>query len=206
MRVPLEITYRNVAKDDATEQIIREKMAKIEKRYDNIISCRISIEQPQEYQRTGNPYRIRIDVRVPPGKELVVRRESGEGEMHMALSAVINDAFQALRRQLEKTKGIQENNVKTHAEGPETAIVVRMFENDGYGFVRTLTGREVYFHRNSVLNDDFDRLEVGTGVRIVQTVGQKGPQASTVQIVDKPGVRAARQESPELDLPEGWQP
>ncbi len=206
MRVPLEITYRNVPRDDATEQIIREKMAKIEKRYDNIISCRISIEQPQESQRSGNPYRIRIDVRVPPGKELVVRRESGEGEMHTALSAVINDAFQALRRQLEKTKGMQENNIKVPVEGPDTAIVIRKFEDEGYGFVRTLTGEEVYFHRNSVLNNDFDRIEIGTGVRIVQTEGQKGPQASTVQIVDKPGVRGAGQETSELDLPEGWQP
>jgi len=39
------------------------------------------------------------------------------------------------------------------------------------------------------LNDDFDRLEIGTGVRFVEEPGEEGPQASTVQIVDKPGSR-----------------
>jgi cold shock CspA family protein/ribosome-associated translation inhibitor RaiA len=206
MRVPLEITYRNVSKSDEIEEIIREKVSKLEEMYDSIISCRISIEQPQEFQRTGNPYRIRIAVRVPPGKELVVRRESGEGEMHTPLRGVINDAFQTMMRQVMKIKSKQEGggSAKPLSESDESAIVVRIFKDEGYGFVRTVTGREVYFHQNSVVQDDFDRIEVGTGVRIVEQDGEKGPQASTVHIVDKPGSRAARQEKPELDLPEGW--
>jgi len=206
MEVPLEITYRNVPKSEPTEDLIREKMSKLEDFYDRIISCRISIEQPQEFQNSGNPYRVRISLRIPPGKELVVRRESGEGLMHDSLPTVINDAFQAMRRQLQKLKEKQSGEVKVHTDPYETAIVVRVFPDEGYGFVRTLTDREVYFHQNSVLNDDFDRIEIGTGVRIVTTDGRDGPQASTVQIVDKPGVRAAKQEEPEVDLPEGWKP
>ena len=64
--------------------------------------------------------------------------------------------------------------------------------------------------RNSLivqaLNDDFDRLEPGTGVRYVEEAGAKGPQASTVQIVDKPGVKTpkAEGESP-VEPPLGWQ-
>ncbi len=206
MRTPLEITYRNVSKSDDIEELIREKVAWLDEMHDRIISCRITIEQPQEFQRTGNPYRVRIAMRIPPGKELVVRRESGEGEMHTPLRGVINDAFQAMQRQLTKAKRKTGVNVKAHAEPYETAIVVRIFKDEGYGFVRTLTDREVYFHQNSVIHDDFDRLEIGTGVRIVQQDGEKGPQASTVHLVDKPGVRAAKQGEPGLDLPEGWKP
>ena len=41
-----------------------------------------------------------------------------------------------------------------------------------------------------MLQGDFPRLEIGTGVRFVEERGEEGPQASTVQIVDKPGARA----------------
>ncbi len=205
MRVPLEITYRNVEKTDFIENIIREKAAKLDGYHDGIISCRVSVEQPQEFQKSGNPYRVRIGVRVPPGKELVVRRELGEGQMHESLRTVVTDAFKTLARQLKKQKGKQHGDVKVHTDMYEAALVVRMFPEDEYGFVKTLTGREVYFHRNSVLNDDFDRLEIGTGVRIFVTDGDKGPQASTVQLEDKPGVRAAKTDEDAVGMPADWE-
>ena len=71
------------------------------------------------------------------------------------------------------------------------AFVIRLFPYEDHGFIRTREGRELYFHRNSVLNDEFDKLGIGTGVCFVAEAGGKGPQASTVQIVDKPRVRAA---------------
>jgi ribosomal subunit interface protein len=210
MRKPLEITYRNVSKSDDIETIIRDKAAKLERLHDSIISCRVSIEQPQEYQKSGSKYRVRIDLRVPPGKELVVRRESGQGEMHEGLRKVILDAFQSMERQVKKTKGKQENHQKTQndrpAEGEERGIVIRLFTDEGYGFIKTLDGREVYFHKNSVIHDEFDRLAIGTGVRLVTAEGREGPQASTVQIIDKPGSRLSRKESADVEVPEGWEP
>ena len=48
----------------------------------------------------------------------------------------------------------------------------------------------MYFHRNSVLHDDFERLAVGTEVRFTPQDGDEGPQASSVQIIGKPGASA----------------
>ncbi len=209
MRKPLEITYRNVEKNEATESLIREKAAKLDQLHDSIVSCRVSVEQPQDKQRSGNQYRVRIDLRLPPGKELVTRRESGQGEMHDGLRKVITAAFGAMERQLKKLKGKQQNHLKTQpapSEAQETGIVVRKFPEEGYGFIKTLDGKEIYFHKNSVSNNDFDRLEIGTGVRIVETEGEKGPQASTVHIEDKPGSRISKKQQPDMDMPEGWQP
>ena len=79
----------------------------------------------------------------------------------------------------------QQGQVKTHPEQETVAFVARLMPEQGYGFIKTLEGRELYFHRNSVLNDDFERLEIGTGVRDVAGAGEEGPQAATVQIVDK---------------------
>ena len=49
----------------------------------------------------------------------------------------------------------------------------------------TADGRDIYFHRNSVLDNAFDRLTVGSEVRFVEEIGEKGPQASTVREVSK---------------------
>ena len=49
----------------------------------------------------------------------------------------------------------------------------------------TLDGREVFFHRNSVLDDGFRHLDIGTEVRFVEELGEKGPQASTVKLVGR---------------------
>lgn len=115
MEVPLEITYRNVEKSEDIDQLIREKAAKLDGMHDRITSCRVSVEKPQENQRSGNNYRVRIDMRVPPGKELVVRREASEGDIHDPLRSVITEAFKKLSKQLKKVKEKQQESGKPNA-------------------------------------------------------------------------------------------
>ena len=192
MEVPLEITYRNVEKSDDVDQLIRDKAAKLDEMHDRITSCRVSVEKPQEHQKSGNSYRVRIDLRVPPGKELVVRREGSEGDMHDPLRTVITEAFKKIAKQLKKVKGKQQEGGKAQAGNPEEAgVVVRLFPEEGFGFIKTMSDREVYFHRNSLANGDFDSLEIGTGVRFIVKEGEKGPLASGVNILNTPGARAA---------------
>jgi cold shock CspA family protein len=74
------------------------------------------------------------------------------------------------------------------------ALVSQLFKAEGYGFIRTPEGRELYFHRNSVLHDEFDRLQVGTGVRFEEELGEDGPQATTVQIIEHLGPRITEME------------
>ena len=49
-----------------------------------------------------------------------------------------------------------------------------------HAFLLTPTGGQLYFHRNSMVNRDFDRLEVGAKVHFIETVGDTGPIASKV--------------------------
>ncbi len=118
MEVPLEITYRNVEKSQDIDELIREKAAKLDGMHDRITSCRVSVEKPQEHQRSGNNYRVRIDLRVPPGKELVVRREAGEGDMHDPLRSLITEAFRKISKQLKKVKGKQQETGKPASRTP----------------------------------------------------------------------------------------
>jgi len=186
MEVPLEITYRDVDKTDDIEALIRTKTVKLEKICDHIISCRVAVERPHEHQQTGSGFRVRINLRVPPGHDLVVRRESTGGHLHDKLPVILSGAFDAAFRQLKKLVEKQQGQVKFHPEQENEAFVSRLDVARGHGFIKTLEGRELYFHRNSVLNDDFDRLEIGTGVRFSEAEGEEGPKASTVRITDKP--------------------
>lgn len=204
MQIPLEITFRDVRRTEAIEKLVREKVAKLEKICDHMVSCRVAVEMPQRHQQTGNPFRVRIDIRIPPGRELVIKRESGQGKVNVTLPQTLREAFSAAGRQLKELVEKQRDEVKTHPVQEQVALVFKVFRKEGYGFIKTKEGREIYFHRNSVLNDDFDRLEVGTGVRFVEETGVKGPQATTLQIVDKPGARPAGQGEFLAEAPLGW--
>jgi cold shock CspA family protein len=56
---------------------------------------------------------------------------------------------------------------------------------EDFGRIRTDDGREIYFHRNSVINGGFDRLEIGDQVRFNEGQGDVGPQATTVKVAGK---------------------
>ncbi len=185
METPLEITYRDVEKTDAMEAHIREKVAKLEKLHDNVISCRVAVERPHKSQVTGNPYRVRATVRVPPEHEIVASREPGEVTADETVIGAVNDVFEVMYRKLRKLGEIQRNEVKRHPEQEANAIVGKVFEDRGYGFLETIDGREVYFHENSVVDAKFEDLKQGDSVRYVEKQGQKGPQASTVRLVDR---------------------
>lgn len=185
MEVPLELAFKDVPKTDGTEELIREKVAKLERICDYMISCRIIIEKRQAHQERGNQYRMRIEVKVPPGHHLIARQEASEGDMHDPLNIVIRKVFSAMENQLRELTEKQRRDVKKHPEHELAAIVSQVFPEEGYGFIRDVaTGDDVYFHRNSVLHNDFTRIAPGMGVRFIIEQGDKGPQASTVEIVD----------------------
>ncbi len=152
----------------------------------------MAVEKPQQHQRTGNPFRVRIDVTVPPQHELVVIREASEGDLHERLPTVLRGAFGVMRRQIKKLAEKQRSQVKTHPEQAVGGFVSLLLRREAYGFIRSLDGREIYFHENSMPAGEFGRLEIGTGVRWVEEQGEKGPQASALRIVDKPGSRTGK--------------
>lgn len=206
MQVPLEVSYRGVEKTDAIETLVQEKVAKLEEVCDHISSCRVAIEKPHDRPRSGSPYRVRIDLTVPPGHEVVADSNPAEGIQYSELETVLRDAFDAARRQLAALNERQHQKVKTHEMQEMTALVTQLFPDQGYGFLKTLDGQEIYFHQNSVLNNDFDRLEIGTGVQFFVEQGEQGPQATTVKIVNKPGSRATKSAGAEAaEPPLGWE-
>ncbi len=207
MEIPLQITFRNMPRSAAIEENIREKAAKLDSYYDRIMSCRVVVEAPHRRHHKGKAYHVRIDLTVPGG-ELVVNRtpkrlnaakllepelagkdlaETREPSKHSAREDVyvaIRDAFNSAARKLQDYARKRRGEVKIHDPTP-LARVSRVFPEESYGFLETADGRDVYFHKNSVLQPGFDYLEVGMEVHYAEEIGEKGPQASTVRIAGK---------------------
>lgn len=188
MDVPIEISYHDVRKTDNLDNLVREKAARLDKFHDHITSCSVAVELEQNPHETANMYRVRINLRVPPGHELVVNEKSEQDDQRVGLEAVIRRAFGKMEKQLKTLKEKQHEKVKEHPAQAVQGIVKELHPDEDYGFIQNVEdGRDIYFHRNSVHNDEYDRLEVGTGVRFDHELGDKGFQATFVQIVAKPG-------------------
>lgn len=183
MQLPLQISFRNLDRSEAIEARIRELAEKLDQFHEQIMSCRVMVEAPHKHRHKGNLYHVRLDVKVP-GNELVASREADLHRSHEDIYVAIRDAFDAMRRQLEDHARRRRQDVKTHDVPPHGRISELVPEQD-FGRLITPDGREIYFHRNSVVGSDFDQMEVGMEVRFDEVAGDQGPQASTVKVVGK---------------------
>jgi ribosomal subunit interface protein len=183
MQVTPQITFRNMEPSAALEAAINEKMDKLDQFYDQIIKCHVMIEAPHRHHHQGNLYSVHIDITLPQGK-VVVSRDPQRNHTHEDAYVALRDAFKAAYRQLEDYQRRQRGDVKEHVM-PASGKVVTLLPTKEYGFIRTADGREVFFHKKSVLGDAFDKLELGSEVRFDEEMGEKGPQASSVHLIGK---------------------
>ena len=168
---------------EAIETHIVEKAGKLERFYEKITNCRVIVEAPHRRHHKGKLYHVRVDITVP-GDELVVKREPSQHASHEDIYVAIRDAFDAARRELQDYARRRRGEVKVRENSP-TARVTKLFPEEGYGFLETPDGRELYFHRNSVLEPGFEKINLGTEVRFAEEQGEEGPQASTVRIAGR---------------------
>ncbi len=180
MRLPLQITYRNMSPSEAVERCIRERAERLDQFCDRIMGCRVVLEERHRRHHQGKLFHLRIAL-TAPGDEIVVSREPAMHKTHEDVYVAIRDAFDAARRRLEDYVRRQRRQLKIHEPAPRGRIV-RLDAMNDCGFIETPDGREIYFHRNSVVNADFDRLSEGDMVRFHEEAGEKGPQASTVHL------------------------
>lgn len=176
---PPEISFRHVDHSDAIEAAVQDRIERLERLYQPIIGCTVTVDAPHRHQNKGRIYTIDIDISVP-GHEIVVNRDPQKNHAHEDVYVAIRDAFDAAEKQVKKISALKRGDVKTHAVPPH-GEVVDLFAEDGYGFIEAADGRRIYFHENAVVNGDFEGLNVGDVVEFVAAQGDEGPQASTVK-------------------------
>lgn len=183
MQTPVQVTFRDIPGSPAIEDHCLDEVVKLERYYDRITSCQVAIAAPHRQHQTGNLYEIRVLLRVP-GEELVVNRTPAAHDRAEDVYVAIRETFRKVRRVLEDHVRRRRGQTKLHEAAP-LGRVVRLVPDDDCGFLETTEGRQVYFHRNSLLQGSFDDLVPGTPVHFVEEQGEKGPQAASVTPVGR---------------------
>jgi ribosomal subunit interface protein len=179
MQLPLQVSFHEVPRSESIERHVRKRAAKLDQFFERVTSCRVAVEAPHRHRHYGKQhYRVRIDITIP-GHEIAIARNPPQNEKREDLHATIDDAFDDAERRLEDASKRMMGQVKHH-EASARGRVSKLFRRSGYGFIEARDGSEVYFHKNSVLNGRFAKLEIGSEVRYAEEDGDKGPQASTV--------------------------
>jgi cold shock CspA family protein/ribosome-associated translation inhibitor RaiA len=183
MRLPLQITFEGgLEPSEALKRRIEREAEKLERFHDRITSCRVAVVGRDGHQRHGGLYAVRLQITSPNGADVMIDRNPPQDHAHEDAFVAVRDAFAAARRRLQDRHRRQLGQVKVHEEPPRGRVTKLIAEAD-YGFLESDDGREIYFHRNAVANGGFEDLRIGAEVRFTERKGEKGPQASTVQVL-----------------------
>ncbi len=189
MERPLQIAFKDIDSSEALEELIRERVARLERFNRNIVGCRVVVEAAHRSPEGG---RLALGVAVEidlPGRKTVVTRAAEDGRtLNADHSIVVNRAFEAMQKRLEEDNEIRHGEVKAHPSDGETGVVVRLFPQQDYGFIEVKGSPDLYFTRNVVAGDAFDELTPGTIVQVTRATGDgpMGPQASSVRRLGGP--------------------
>lgn len=96
MKLPIQITFKNMRSSEALATHLHAKAAKLDHFHEHIISCRIVLEMTQKHQHQGKLFRARLDIKLP-GHELVFNHHENE-DIYVA----IRDSFNAAARELKQ--------------------------------------------------------------------------------------------------------
>ncbi len=176
MQVPLQFTLKNIKHSPAVEEHIHSKAQKLSTFSDKIISCHVVAEKLSVKEEL---YNVKINLTMPNKKELVTTHNE-ESNLYLSIS----NAFDDMARQVEEASRILNGDVKHH-EAILHGEIVRIFEEDRFGFIETQEGDEYYFNSGSVHHPQFDHLKVGMPVKFIPAWDNEGPRAHRVSAKEK---------------------
>ena len=186
MQVPLELAFHHVDHSEWAETEIRDRVAKLERIYDRLVSCRVKVERQNDAH--GVPPIVRIELGIPGRADIIVaphpenlKRRYQDPDLRKA----IGESFRVAERQLFDLKEQRSRRTKQpHHDDANQFLgqVAEMHADEDHGFLLTKEGGLLYFHRNGLLSGDFDKLARGDEVHYVEDIGDTGPIAAKVRV------------------------
>ncbi len=88
---------------------IAEHASKLNTLHPKITSCQVVVDEVDRHKSKGNQFEVHVVLHVPGRGEVVATRQSHE-DPYLA----VNEAFDAVTRELNKELEIQRGEVKTH--------------------------------------------------------------------------------------------
>lgn len=191
MQIPVEITFHNVPPSAEAEEAIRDHIDRLERIYNRMTTCRVRVDQRNQNSNETIPPVVHIEISVPGHNDIVVSHEPAHLQRKFQapdLSNAINEAFRIAERALSKYKdklGDHGTAAMVHEASNEfRGQIADLPPDKDFGFLMTKEGGLLYFHRNSVLFGNFETLRRGDAVSYVESLGDTGPVASKVRVVE----------------------
>jgi cold shock CspA family protein len=176
----LEIHWVGPGEFDDSQRVLAEaRLRRLAEGHRDLIDLRIAGHQTHHHHLGNQEVRITCQAR---NREIVVART------RESLGLALNEALDIFEREVRELREKRRDRSRAGiAEPALLGIVDRIFRDEGYGFILTDDGEQVYFHRNAVKEGlDFDRLEEADRVALNVEPGREGPQSTTV-IAPPPG-------------------
>ena len=111
---------------------------------------------------------------VVPGVDIIVNRTHCRDQAHEDPLVALRDAFDAAKRRLEEHVRERRGQVKAHVPHDEGRII-RVLPDEGYGFIATADGREIYFHSHALSERGMCEVAAGMPVRFTVEDGELTP-------------------------------
>lgn len=177
------INFRNMDSSPAVRRKIEEKLVLLEKHFPHLEGATVTVSRPQKRKVSGTGFEVRIKL-VVPGPDQLASKHFDHGETAENLDLALHAAFDAAMRRLNE----HVDKMKQPRSDPhppiEHGFVHRLFEGEGYGFIRCPEdGAEYYFSREALTSDVWDDLKVDTRVRFRAEDGENGPYAANVTLL-----------------------
>ncbi len=110
MKLPVEVTFRDLAPLPSLEGEIRERASRLDRFAPDLMSCHVAVEAAGNRHHQGHAYTVKIDLRLVGG-EIV----AGEHQADEDIALAMHGAFDAVTRQLEDHVRRRRGQVKQHA-------------------------------------------------------------------------------------------
>lgn len=107
MQIPAEIAFHNIESSDSIEDAIRDHIARLERIYDRMTTCRVRVDQRNQNASGSIPPVVHIEISVPGSGDIVVAHEAGHLQRKFQapdLRNAINEAFRIAEMRLAKYK------------------------------------------------------------------------------------------------------
>ena len=173
----LEIQTRRTELDPSWRDLIERSVARLQERYPEMLRLHVTLRHGMHHRLGSEVVSLLANVE---GATLRVKKQEED------VPAALRAAFAALEIELGRHQSGRRHVTKSPGSRRQGSIK-RVFREGGYGFIRYLPGRDVYFHRAALQGLDFMTLEPGTPVEFEIEEGAKGLQASQVFPVGERG-------------------
>jgi len=98
--LPMSVVFRNMEASPSVQAAALKHLAKLGRKFDRIVSCRVTIEAPHRHHRKGRLFQANVELMLP-GHEITTKGAGKNNHAHEDVNVALRDAFDSATRQLQ---------------------------------------------------------------------------------------------------------